>query len=121
MRRLFFWIIGVPAAILIILLSIANRRPVTFSFDPVSTTDPAVSLEIPLFLLLFGAGFCGLLVGWLVGWSGQRRWRREARKQTREVSRLRSQEAQVQPEKPSETGTELVPQPGVSIESKLAS
>lgn len=121
MRRLFFWIIGVPAAVLVILLSIANRKPVIFSLDPVSTADPVFALEIPLFLLLFGAGLAGLLVGWLVGWSGQRRWRREARKFSREASRMRSQVAPANPGKPEQTGQDLVAQPSSPTVSKIAS
>lgn len=90
MRRLVFWLLGLPAAILIVALSVANRAPVRFSLDPLSVADPAVSVTLPLFLLLFGAGFVGLLVGWTAGWAGQSRWRREARERRRELESLKA-------------------------------
>ncbi|MFV2091448.1 MAG: lipopolysaccharide assembly LapA domain-containing protein [Hyphomicrobiales bacterium] len=121
MKRVFFWIIGLPAVVLIVVLSIANRQPVEFSLDPVSGVDPAFTVAIPLFLLLFGAGFLGLLVGWLVGWNGQRRWRREARKQKREVARLQSQARRAERRPAPATGRALVAQPGDPVTTQLAS
>ena len=85
MRRVLFWILGLPAALLIIALSVANRGPVLFSLDPVSTGEPLFSVTLPLFVLLFGAGFVGLIVGWSVSLASQMHWRNEAKRQERKA------------------------------------
>ena len=79
MKRLVTWIIVAPLAIAAILLSVANRQPVTFSLDPFSLGEPALALDVPLFALLFAAVFLGLLIGWAVGWSGRLARRRAQR------------------------------------------
>lgn len=88
MRRVLFWILGLPAALLIIALSVANRGPVAFSLDPVSSAEPFFSITLPLFVLLFAAGFIGLLVGWTVSLSTQMHWRNEARRHQRHAEEL---------------------------------
>lgn len=84
-KRLFAWMIGLPVGLLAILLSVANRNPVVFSLDPLSPDDPAVAFEVPLYVLLFAAGFVGLVIGWLVGWGGQAELRRELKARRREM------------------------------------
>ncbi len=79
MRRLVTWIVVAPLAIAAILLSVANRKPVTFSLDPYSLGEPVLALEAPLFALLFAAVFLGLVIGWVVGWSGRFSRRHTAR------------------------------------------
>ena len=54
-------------------------------------TDPGLSLEAPLFLLLLGAFAFGLVVGCLATWIGQGKWRRLAREETRQARDWRRQ------------------------------
>lgn len=96
MKRLAFWFAGLPLAFVIIALSVANRAPVTFSLDPVSTGEPVLKITLPLFVLLFGAGFVGLVVGWTVAFSGQLHWRREARHRQREADDWRRKVAKAE-------------------------
>lgn len=78
MKRLITWLVGVPLALLVILLSVANRGAVVFSLDLFSLGDPALAIEAPLFVLLFAAVFLGLVVGWSVAWAGRLTRRRGA-------------------------------------------
>ena len=50
-------------ALVVAMLSIANRETVTFSLDPL----PFV-FDLPLYILLLAAGFLGLMIGALSGW-----------------------------------------------------
>lgn len=107
MKRLVFWLAGLPLAAVIIALSVANRTPVVFSLDPVSIGEPAISFTLPLFLLLFGAGFVGLIVGWTVAFTKLLYWRREARRRQRETESWRKKTASTAAE-PVETSSALV-------------
>ncbi|MEJ0025103.1 MAG: hypothetical protein WDN01_03655 [Rhizomicrobium sp.] len=66
--RLTTWIVGVPVALVAVWIALANRGPVVLSLDPFSQESPALSLQMPLYLLLFaavlvGVLLCGLVVG----------------------------------------------------------
>jgi uncharacterized integral membrane protein len=91
MRRLLAWIVGLPLAILLILLSVANRSPVRLSLDPFSGETPAYAIELPLFAIIFVALIVGLIIGGAATWFGQSRWRREARDRRLEANRLRAE------------------------------
>ena len=78
-RKILFWIVGIPVAAAAILLSVANRHIVVFSLDPSAAQPPFMSFELPLYLLLFAALICGILLGGMFAWLGQNRWRRRAR------------------------------------------
>jgi uncharacterized integral membrane protein len=66
--RLTTWILGVPVALVAIWIALANRAPVVLSLDPFSQESPAISLQMPLYLLLFAAILVGvLLCGMVIG------------------------------------------------------
>jgi len=61
--RLTTWIVGVPIAMIAVWLALANRAPVVLSLDPFSQESPALSLQMPLYLLLFATVLIGVLLG----------------------------------------------------------
>jgi len=79
LRKILFWIVGIPVAAAAILLSVANRHMVIFSLDPSAAKPPFMSFELPLYLLLFAVLICGILLGGIFAWIGQNNWRRKAR------------------------------------------
>jgi len=89
MRRFSFFFLFLPAAAVIILLSVANRAPVTLSLDPLGTPSPAWSLTAPLFVFLFAALVLGVVIGGTAAWFGQARWRRAARAERAAAAGLR--------------------------------
>ena len=64
--RLSTWILAIPTALLAVWIAVANRQPVVFSLDPFSQSAPALTLQMPLYLLLFGAILLGVLLGGFV-------------------------------------------------------
>lgn len=64
--RLTTWIIGLPVAIAAIWIALANRQAVELSLDPFSQTAPALTVQMPLYLLLFLAILAGVLLGGFV-------------------------------------------------------
>ncbi|HEY0303168.1 MAG TPA: hypothetical protein VGC36_17610 [Rhizomicrobium sp.] len=61
--RLTTWIVGLPIALAAIWIALANRHPVVLSLDPFSQDMPALTLQMPLYLLLFLAVLAGVLLG----------------------------------------------------------
>ncbi len=59
------WIIALPILFVAGWIGLANRATVLFSLDPFSQDDPAVALQLPLYLLIFSSFLAGLLLGWL--------------------------------------------------------
>jgi uncharacterized integral membrane protein len=89
MKRLLWLFVAVPAAILLIVFSVANRAPVTMLLDPFSKDDPAIALTLPFFVFLFSALILGMLVGGTLVWIGQGHHRKAARLSAAEALRWR--------------------------------
>lgn len=64
--KLSTYVFGIPAALLLGWLAIANRQAVTFSLDPFSQSDPAIAVQAPLYALIFVSVLIGMLIGWFV-------------------------------------------------------
>jgi len=90
-RKIFTAIIVVPLAIVIIAFAVTNRQMVTVSFDPFSATDPAYSVQLPLFALVFVLVILGVVVGGVAAWLRQSRWRRTARRLDADVRALHAE------------------------------
>jgi hypothetical protein len=80
-----------PVAVVVVLLAVANRDPVTVSLDPFSRGGPLISYSVPLWALLFGAVAFGVIVGGCGAWLAQGRNRRERRQARREANHLRAE------------------------------
>jgi uncharacterized integral membrane protein len=81
----------VPLAIVLVALAVANRGPASFTLDPFNPGNPALTWQMPLFVLLFAAIAVGMLVGSLATWVKQGRYRKLARQRGQEAEALRRQ------------------------------
>ncbi len=90
-RKLIWWLVLFPASVLLVVLAVANRHMVTFVLDPFSPQTPALAVELPFFVYLFGALLSGLVLGSVATWLGQSKWRRTARRDAREAHEWRAQ------------------------------
>jgi uncharacterized integral membrane protein len=89
MRRFTVLFILLPLAVVLVVLSIANRGEVTFSFDPFRSPSPGWSLTLPFFFFLFAALAIGVLVGGIATWARQGKWRQAARVERARAERHR--------------------------------
>ena len=94
LRRLLFWLIGVPFGLAVTLFAVANRQPVDVGLWPLPWT-----LQLPLYLQVLGGVAVGLLAGVSLSWIGSaglraraRASRRRVRELERDVARLRLQQ-----------------------------
>ena len=105
MRKFLIWLFWIPLGVLLVIFAAANRHYVTVSFDPFMARDPALSRDVPLFLLLILVAALGVIAGGCAVWFGQRHWRRAARRHEAdaraaqvELAGLRAQMAPAKPE-----------------------
>ena len=94
-RRIISALIIIPLAVAIIAFAVANRQPATVSFDPFSSTSPAYSATLPLFVVIFMALIFGVLIGGIAAWIGQTKWRRAARRLDADVRALHQELAAI--------------------------
>lgn len=93
LRRLLNWLILLPLAIVIVLFAVANRTPVTVSFDPFEGKESPLTLFVPLFVVIFAALIVGVVIGGLVSLARQWRLWRTARAAQNELARMKEVEA----------------------------
>jgi uncharacterized integral membrane protein len=91
MRKTVTALILGPLAILIIMFAMANREIVTVSFDPFDSMQPAFSLRLPLFILIFILVGAGVVIGGVAAWLKQHKWRSRARRAETDARDLRQQ------------------------------
>ncbi|HMM63807.1 MAG TPA: DUF1049 domain-containing protein [Mesorhizobium sp.] len=88
-NRFVLIVVFVPLAIVLIALAVANREAVPFTLDPFNPGNPALTVTLPLFVLLFAALAGGMLVGSALTWAKQGRYRKLARQRDVEAESLR--------------------------------
>lgn len=82
----------IPIAVLIVLFAVANREPVTVSFDPMSAGDPLLATPpLPLCFVVLAPLILGVVLGGVATFMGQRKWRRAAIRGEWELRRVRSE------------------------------
>ncbi len=91
--RFLYWLSLIPLALAAAALAVANRQDVTLSLDPLP-----FAYQAPLYLIVLGALFVGLVTGIAGAWLAGHRWRKLARVRGRrladaeaEVRRLKAQ------------------------------
>lgn len=109
MRKLVFLFIALPVAIILIVLSVANRQSVQMSLDPFNATDPVFAFSLPFFVFLFSALLLGMVIGSVATWFKQGKYRRNARKEHSEAVKWQD-EAENQKKRAEELAVELHPE-----------
>ncbi len=89
LRKIVFWLVLIPIAIVILMFALANREVVTVSFDPFNAAAPAASISIPLFVLTFVLVILGVFIGGAASWLRQSGYRRAAKRRDADVNALR--------------------------------
>lgn len=97
----YFFLLAIGAVLFVVAL--ANRGDVTVRIVP----DEAARLlpfanawEVPLFLVLFGGIFCGLVIGFLWEYLREYRLRAEAARKRREAAELKREVARLKQDQP---------------------
>ncbi|GAA2837201.1 uncharacterized protein DUF1049 [Aminobacter aminovorans] len=96
-NRFMLIVVFVPVAIVLIALAVANRASTAFTLDPFNPGNPALTIQAPLFVLLFVALALGVILGGAVTWLKQGRFRKIARQRGLEAESLRQAASQRPP------------------------
>ena len=96
LRKILTAIVVVPLALILIAFAVANRHSVTVSLDPFASNEPAVSLTLPLFAVIFILLIIGVLIGGTATWLRHGRWRRVAHRLEAELQNLRAKIAAIE-------------------------
>jgi len=88
-NRFVLVVVLVPLAVILIALAVANRGPVAFTLDPFNPGNPGLTLQLPLFFLLFAALVVGMIIGSLATWFKQGRYRKLAKQRGLEAQAAR--------------------------------
>ena len=91
MRKFFTAVVLIPLGLIFIVFAVANRRPVTVSFDPFNSTDPSIAATLPLFVVIIAVAVAGVVAGGSATWFRQRHWRRAARRHEADARQTRAQ------------------------------
>lgn len=91
MMRFIKLIVLVPIAVILVVLSVANRHFVTLALNPFRPDDTLLSISLPLFVFLFVALMSGVVLGSLVTWFAQGRYRKQARDEAHEARKWREE------------------------------
>ncbi len=96
LRKIVNALILLPLGLIFIVFAVANRHRVTVSFDPFNSSDPAIGLSLPLFVVIVLMAMLGVIAGGVATWFGQRRWRTAARRHEADAHEVRMQLASLQ-------------------------
>jgi uncharacterized integral membrane protein len=90
-RKLVSALVLVPLAIVLIAFAVANRESILVSLDPFDQANPALSIRLPLFVLILIVVIAAVILGGIAAWLRQSKWRRAARQAQAQVRELRAQ------------------------------
>ncbi len=122
LKKLFWTVLFAIVAAIIVSISVSNRESVIFSLSPLP-----FEMEIPLFMLLLGAGLVGLLFGGITVWLSDSVDRQNLRIMARDKEQLiaenRELSLKLEKQKAGEADTSTMPDaPGfLKIENRRAS
>jgi uncharacterized integral membrane protein len=91
MIRIFRYVLLFLAAVVLLTVALANRGVVEVRLLPdglAALTGLSFSIQIPLFLVLFGGIALGVLVGFVWEWAREHKHRSTATRSSKQVARL---------------------------------
>jgi uncharacterized integral membrane protein len=91
MRKFLNIVVLIPLGVVFVVFAVANRHPVTVSFDPLDSSDPSFGITLPLFVVIVAVAVLGVLAGGSATWFRQRHWRRAARQHEADAREVRAQ------------------------------
>ena len=109
LRRVIWFALGIPGAVLLLTLAVANRHGVRLILDPFRPDAPLISVVLPFYVYLFGTLLIGIVIGGVATWMTQSRWRRAARRQGAEAQRWQAEADRLNRDRQAAATRQLAP------------
>jgi uncharacterized protein HemY len=109
LRRIMWFAVALPAALVLVTLAVSNRHAVRLVLDPFRPEQPVLSLVLPFYLYLFVVLLVGIMIGGAAVWRTQAEWRRAARRRAGELERWRAEAERLRRERSALTAPQLAP------------
>ena len=109
MLRLIKYLILFVIAVMLIVVAMANLGPMTLQLLPTALGDQIGwnrDLTMPVFLVILGTFFAGLMFGFIWEWLREHKHRAKAKTEERERQRLEQEVNKVSP--PTKTGDDVL-------------
>lgn len=87
LKRLIALVFLAPIGIILIVLAVTNRHPVTIGVPPYVGETPFLSFSVPVFVLVFAAVLAGIFLGGFGTWVSQGKHRKLARSRKVDASK----------------------------------
>jgi uncharacterized integral membrane protein len=87
MRKIIFWLFWLPIGAFAVVVAVNNRTPISLVLDP-TQKQLLPTIDLPLYMLLFGFFIAGMLLGGFLVWLKQSVWRKKARDFERENKQM---------------------------------
>lgn len=107
LKRLLSTLILFPIGALLVTLAVANRHAVLLTLDPFNPDDPALALNMPLYVYILAALIVGVVLGGFATWLTQSQWRRAARVRGQEARRWHAEADRLTREREATTQKQL--------------
>ena len=75
-RKVLKSMLMIPTAVVLVALAVANRQPVTVSFDPFDPSDLDLAMTVPLYVVGFTVLIAGVVLGGIAVRLKQGKWLR---------------------------------------------
>lgn len=90
LQRILLIAVALPVSIILVMMAVANRHPVAMVLDPFGGVD-SLSIDAPLYIIMFTALILGVVIGGVAVWLKQGRHRANARRASREAKRANAE------------------------------
>ncbi|WP_174803721.1 lipopolysaccharide assembly protein LapA domain-containing protein [Martelella limonii] len=90
-KKLINILILVPIGVVLIVLCVVNRAPVSMALNPFDTGDKVLSVSAPFFVFILIAFILGIVLGSLATWFSQHKYRKSAKVKKREAAKWRAE------------------------------
>lgn len=111
-KRIFSIVILIPVAVILIMLSVANRESVTLKLNPFRPDDSLLSIDAPFFLFIFAALMTGMIIGSVATWFGQGKHRSKARAKSHEAVKWEAEAGRQKAKAENIASAMALPSPG---------
>jgi uncharacterized integral membrane protein len=90
LQRILLIVVALPVSVVLVMMAVANRHPVALVLDPFAGAD-SLSVDAPLYIVVFTALILGVVIGGVAVWLKQGRHRANARRAGREARRANAE------------------------------